>query len=109
VESKPNLEELYLKALENPLRRRILGYAIKREKPLSPARISEALDEELSLVSYHVRELRDHSLLILASTRPVRGSTEHFYTVDPVALAHPIVKALDKPANRPPDPEIEEA
>ena len=39
----------------------------------------------LSNVNYHVIELHRSGLLELASERPVRGATEHFYTL-PEAL-----------------------
>jgi DNA-binding transcriptional ArsR family regulator len=47
--------------------------------PASPREVSERLDDSLSNVSYHFRVLADSGLLKLVSTKPVRGSTQHFY------------------------------
>lgn len=56
-----------------------------REEKVSPRELAEALSEPLSNVSYHVRVLVDCDVLRLVGTRPVRGSTQHFYraTVEP--------------------------
>jgi DNA-binding transcriptional ArsR family regulator len=73
-----------LTALGHPLRRRILREMTRAEKS-SPRELAEALSEPLSNVSYHVRVLADCEALTLVGTRPVRGSTQHFYraTVEP--------------------------
>lgn len=73
-----------LTALGHPLRRRILREMARAEKA-SPRELAEALAEPLSNVSYHVRVLADCDALKLVGTRPVRGSTQHFYraTVEP--------------------------
>lgn len=67
-----------LKAMEHPLRARILRTLIEREI-ISPAELSRALAAELSHVSYHVRRLEELDCAELVSTRPVRGALEHFY------------------------------
>ena len=67
----------YLKALGHPLRMRIL--ALLSEEASSPARLAERLGEPLGNVAYHVRTLSGLGLLELVETRPVRGTTEHFY------------------------------
>jgi DNA-binding transcriptional ArsR family regulator len=68
-------------ALNHGLRRRILRFQLKLPQgaSASPVEISEALDRPLSNVSYHVRVLIEKGAVILTSTRPVRGSVEHFY------------------------------
>jgi DNA-binding transcriptional ArsR family regulator len=73
-----------LVALRHPLRREILR-EMADEKAISPRQISAALHRPLSNVSYHVRVLADCEALRLVGTRPVRGSTQHFYraTVEP--------------------------
>jgi DNA-binding transcriptional ArsR family regulator len=73
-----------LTALGHPLRRRILREMTTRER-LSPRELAATLGEPLSNVSYHVRVLVDCEALRLVGTRPVRGSTQHFYraTVEP--------------------------
>jgi DNA-binding transcriptional ArsR family regulator len=73
-----------LTALGHPLRRRILREMTRAGKA-SPRELAETLSEPLSNVSYHVRVLADCEALRLVGTRPVRGSTQHFYraTVEP--------------------------
>jgi DNA-binding transcriptional ArsR family regulator len=65
------------KALAHPLRQRIL---LELERgTASPNEISQALDEPLNLVAYHVRILREAKCIELVSRRQVRGAIEHFY------------------------------
>jgi len=73
-----------LTALGHPLRRRILRRMTETDR-YSPRELAEYLSEPLSNVSYHVRVLADCGALELVGTRPVRGSTQHFYraTVEP--------------------------
>jgi hypothetical protein len=90
-------DQLYLHALEHPLRRRILrlavGAAVARdEAAISPVRASRALDQQLSACAYHVRVLVKCHLLKPAGTRPVRGTTEHLYKFHVEALHHPAIK-----------------
>jgi DNA-binding transcriptional ArsR family regulator len=69
-----------LVALGHPTRRQILR-EMSGQPPTSPRQISEKLDETLSNVSYHFRVLADSGVLELVTTRPVRGSTQHFYGI----------------------------
>ena len=71
-------EENLLTALGHPLRREILR-AMADGKPVSPRELSEALDQPLSNVSYHVRVLVQSKALKLVRTKPTRGSIQHFY------------------------------
>jgi hypothetical protein len=48
-------------------------------KTSSPRDLSRALDQPLSNVSYHVRVLAECAAVSLVSTKPVRGSMQHFY------------------------------
>ena len=41
--------------------------------------MARELDEELSNVSYHTKQLVEFECAELVSTRPVRGALEHFY------------------------------
>lgn len=50
-------------------------------QPASPSQLSDALDEPLGNVSYHVRYLLQRDLLLLTHTRPRRGAVEHFYVL----------------------------
>ncbi len=67
-----------LVALRHPLRREILR-AMAGEKAISPRQIASALGQPLSNVSYHVRVLAECGAVSLVSTKPVRGSMQHFY------------------------------
>ncbi|MGC1165884.1 MAG: helix-turn-helix domain-containing protein [Solirubrobacterales bacterium] len=67
-----------LVALRHPVRRDILR-VMADEKAISPREIASALDQPLSNVSYHVRVLADCAAVSLVSTKPVRGSMQHFY------------------------------
>jgi DNA-binding transcriptional ArsR family regulator len=69
-----------LVALGHPVRRQILREMAGRP-PTSPRQLTETLDETLSNVSYHFRVLAESGVLELIRTRPVRGSTQHFYGV----------------------------
>lgn len=69
----------YIKALDHVLRQHILLAAVQGE--VSPKGLSEALDEGLSQVSYHVKVLRDDCEGLIKETRtvPRRGAVEHYY------------------------------
>jgi DNA-binding transcriptional ArsR family regulator len=65
------------KAMAHPLRVQIL--AALNKWVMSPSGFSRTYGEKLQNVSYHFRVLQRYELLEEVSTRPVRGSTEHFY------------------------------
>lgn len=66
-----------VKAMGHPLRAAILS--ILAERTASPAEMARELNEELSNVSYHTKQLVEFEHAELVSTRPVRGALEHFY------------------------------
>jgi len=66
-----------LRALSHPTRVKIL--AVVSERVASPNQIARELNEDVGHVGYHARVLRDHGLIELVATKPVRGATEHFY------------------------------
>ena len=66
-----------IKAMSHPLRASILRQLT--ERTASPAEMARELDEELSNVSYHTKQLVEFECAELVSTRPVRGALEHFY------------------------------
>ncbi|HEX7279580.1 MAG TPA: helix-turn-helix domain-containing protein [Solirubrobacterales bacterium] len=66
-----------IKAMSHPLRATILRMLV--ERTASPAEMARELDEELSNVSYHTKQLVEFECAELVSTRPVRGALEHFY------------------------------
>lgn len=67
-----------IKAMSHPLRAAILRTLV--ERTASPAEMARELDEELSNVSYHTKQLVEFECAELVSTRPVRGALEHFYS-----------------------------
>jgi DNA-binding transcriptional ArsR family regulator len=67
-----------IKAMSHPLRAAILRVLV--ERTASPAEMARELDEELSNVSYHTKQLVEFECAELVSTRPVRGALEHFYS-----------------------------
>jgi DNA-binding transcriptional ArsR family regulator len=88
-------EQLYLQALNHPVRRKILRLFLGgKYSSISPTRASALLSEEVSRISYHMGQLVGAGLMTLVSTRPVRGAIEHFYAPVPTALKHPIVEAV---------------
>jgi DNA-binding transcriptional ArsR family regulator len=66
-----------IKAMSHPLRAAVLR--VLTERTASPAEMARELDEELSNVSYHTKQLVEFECAELVSTRPVRGALEHFY------------------------------
>jgi len=65
------------KAMAHPLRVQILAALNKRV--MSPSGFSRTYDQKVQNVSYHFRVLQKYGLIEEVETRPVRGSTEHFY------------------------------
>ena len=65
-------------ALGHPTRRRILR-EMDGGPPLSPRELAGRIDDSLSNVSYHFRVLASSGVIELVDTKPVRGSTQHFY------------------------------
>ena len=73
---------LYL--LANPLRREIVR-VVQEGEVVSPREFTRQVEGHvLSSVAYHFRVLAEAGILELVSTRPVRGSTEHFYRSQPL-------------------------
>jgi DNA-binding transcriptional ArsR family regulator len=66
-----------IKAMSHPVRASILR--ILADRTASPAEMARELEEELSNVSYHTKQLVEFECAELVSTRPVRGALEHFY------------------------------
>jgi len=74
------------RALSHVLRQHILLATVHGEA--SPKELSEALDEGLSRVSYHVKVLRDDCDGMIEETRTAqrRGAVEHYYRATEKAL-----------------------
>ena len=94
-------------ALGHPTRRQILR-EMEGGPPASPRELTELLGDTLSNVSYHFRVLAEAGVLKLVSTRPVRGSTQHFYGMQIDADWARAVLALDERADSNGDPQGEE-
>jgi DNA-binding transcriptional ArsR family regulator len=58
---------------------RIDALAILNEGKASPSEIAETLDESVSMVGHHIKELFDSGCIEAVGTEQVRGATEHFY------------------------------
>ncbi len=65
--------------LAHTVRRRILRLMMDKRREWTPSALSEALDEPLSVLSYHVRVLEQCEAVRLTRTERVRGATQHFY------------------------------
>lgn len=81
--------EQLVKGLSHPLRTKCLS--VLSERVASPREIAEALDEDLSNVSYHVRVLSELGLIELVDEQPVRGAVAHFYK----SVERPLISAAD--------------
>jgi DNA-binding transcriptional ArsR family regulator len=76
---KPSKDRALLICLQHPLRRRLLILYVEAKEERSPSELAEVTGEHLSKVSYHVRVLAASKAVKLVSTKPRRGSVEHFY------------------------------
>ncbi len=85
---RPAHEQL-LKGLSHPVRVECL--TVLAERVASPRELAEALDEDLSNVSYHVRVLSELGLIELVNEEPVRGAVAHFYK----AVERPLLSKAD--------------
>jgi DNA-binding transcriptional ArsR family regulator len=79
-------EPRLVRAFGHPLRLRILTL-LEQSQEASPKSLSDALNEPLGNVSYHVRTLSDVGLIQLVRSAPRRGAVEHFYSL--VVAAQP--------------------
>lgn len=66
-----------MKAASHPIR--VQAYSVLAERVASPKEVAELINEDVSNVSYHIRELAKLKLVELVDTRQRRGATEHFY------------------------------
>lgn len=71
------LDEQILHAVGHEIR--IEALAILCERVSSPNEIALETGRDLSQVAYHIRELERANAVQLVETKPVRGTTEHFY------------------------------
>jgi DNA-binding transcriptional ArsR family regulator len=66
-----------IKAMGHPVRAAALR--ILTERTASPAEMARELEEELSNVSYHTKQLVEFECAELVTTPPVRRALHHFY------------------------------
>jgi DNA-binding transcriptional ArsR family regulator len=76
---KNSRDQALLTCLQHPLRKRLLVLYVEAKEKRSPRELADLTGEHLSKVSYHVRVLADNKAVKLVSTKPRRGSVEHFY------------------------------
>lgn len=76
-------DEKLLVALAHPLRRRLLRFIASQAGDVTPTACANEFGSPLPMVSYHVRVLADCGALTLITTKPVRGSLQHFYKLSP--------------------------
>jgi len=65
------------RAMAHPLRVQIV--AMLNKQVMSASMVAKKTEEPLQNVAYHFRVLREKGLIEEVYSRPVRGSTEHFY------------------------------
>jgi len=104
--SSRSTQDLFV-ALGHPTRRQILR-EMDGGPPASPRELTERVGDSLSNVSYHFRVLAEAGVIKLVSTRPVRGSTQHFYGMEIDADWAKAVLELDEGAEANGDPQGEE-
>lgn len=82
-----------VKALGYPARVQLLEAAIAAQDRVSPSDLAALTDlDDLSSLSYHVRQLAAAGLLDAAGTEPRRNVTVHYYR--PSAKAAPALEAV---------------
>lgn len=98
AEHEPRHHEL-LKAMAHPIRMHLLG--ILSYRPVSPAEFARERGEPVSKVAHHFRSLEKMGCIEVAHTRPVRGSTEHFYRRSETIVLHDdLVEKMPEEAHR---------
>lgn len=74
---KPGLGAQVASVISHPLRVKVLG--ILNRRVASPNELSKELNVELSLLSHHVKVLRQRGCIELVKTEQRRGAVEHYY------------------------------
>jgi DNA-binding transcriptional ArsR family regulator len=82
-----SINEKLVRAASHPIR--VAAFSMMAERSTSPAEVAKAIDEEVSNVGYHVRQLEKLEMIELVDTKQRRGATEHFYR----AIERPLVTA----------------
>ncbi|MGN6258654.1 MAG: ArsR/SmtB family transcription factor [Solirubrobacterales bacterium] len=88
-----------LKAMSHPVRMDLLSILSYRH--LSPAEFARERGEPVSKVAHHFRSLERLGCIEVVHTRPVRGSTEHFYRRSETIVLHDdLLEEMPEEANR---------
>jgi DNA-binding transcriptional ArsR family regulator len=78
---RETIDQNLVKALGHPMRVRILEAL--QGRTASPTELAREFRESLGVVSYHTNALLGVDCIEQVSTRPKRGTIEHFYTARP--------------------------
>src|ERR1700710_1860172 len=78
---RETIDQNLVKALAHPMRVRILEAL--QGRTASPPELARGFRESLGVVSYHTNALLEVDCIEQVSTRPKRGTIEHFYTARP--------------------------
>lgn len=76
------LEDVLLFLLRHPLRRRLLRLYVEAKDARelrSPKELTVPVNEDVSKVGWHVRELEKYGAVELVAEEQRRGAVEHFY------------------------------
>lgn len=80
ADEKPlSVEQTVIFLLQHPLRKRLLRLYLEAEEMRSPKELTVPVNEDISLVGYHVRVLAEHGAVELVAEQQRRGAVEHFY------------------------------
>lgn len=80
-QERETIDQNLVRALAHPMRVRILEAL--QGRTASPTEMAREFRESLGVVSYHANALLDVDCIEQVSTRPKRGTIEHFYTARP--------------------------
>lgn len=83
--STPHSNTRAVKALTHTTRRGIITSLAQGHN--TPNDIARHLGQQLGVVAYHVRQLRDYGVIEEFETRPVRGALQHRYRFTDGAVA----------------------
>jgi DNA-binding transcriptional ArsR family regulator len=78
---RETIDQNLVRALAHPMRVRILEAL--QGRTASPTELAREFHESLGVVSYHTNALLEVDCIEQVSTRPKRGTIEHFYTARP--------------------------
>jgi DNA-binding transcriptional ArsR family regulator len=77
-------EDALLFLIQHSLRRRLLRLIVAAGEMRSPKELTVPVNEDISTVGYHVRELEKYGAVELVAEEQRRGAVEHFYEATPL-------------------------